>query len=501
MVSTYSWIFMVLFLLLMVVMGWFGMKRTKTADDFATARSSYGPYVLGFAITATIASGSTFMGMPGLAYSIGAPSLWYPLLYPLATVMGMLLVARYIKKFGDKFGTRTIPEFMGERYNSDFLRLTLSVISILLIFYIISQFVAAATMFQTMMGLDYNIGLFLTGIVLAIYLFMGGSHSDIMTDAIQGALMIFISLVVVVVFILGYGVDGGFTGMLDLIKERRPEGSFDVLFRPGDATYGSAWLVILLFIAHVPFSVLPHIGNKFMAVKSNKDIKKLIMFCTIVSPLLCMMALGGMMGIAVIDPAQEIHPDQVIPVLFSELFPPIIAAFFAITVLSAILSTSDGLVVSITQIVANDIYRKTIVPRKNISPEVADKMELKISRYGTFVVLALAILLAWNPPASLSVFLWIGIGGIVSATAGPVCVGTLWKRATKTAAITSMLVGSICYWVVYLPIGFNFSNPFGAAGISVLVGMATMVIATLVTSKPAQQEVDRIFGDSETTSL
>lgn len=492
----YSWIFMFLFLLLMIVMGWVGLKKTKTSDDFATARSSYSPWVLGLAICATIASGSTFMGIPGLAYDIGTPSLWYPLLYPLATVLGMLLVARYIKKFGDKFGTRTIPEFLGERYNSEFLRIILSIISILLIFYVVSQFVAAATMFQTMMGLDYNIGLFITGAVLAIYVFMGGSHSDIITDAIQGVIMLLIAVVTVVVFVMGAGIDGGFNGMLNLISERRPEGTFNHLFLPGDLTYGSMWLVILLFIAHIPFSILPHIGNKFMAVKSSQDIKKLIMFCTIVAPLFGMLGLGGMMGIAVIDPAQGIHPDQVIPVLFSELFPPIIAAFFAVAVLSAVLSTSDGLVVSLTQIVANDIYRKTIVPRRNIDSNKAERTELLISRYGTLVVLAIAVFLAWNPPASLAVYLWIGIGGIVSATAGPLCIGTLWKRATKTAAITSTLIGSVVYWIVYLPIGFNFSNPFGAAGIAVLFGMASIVIMTFLTAKPSQAEVDRIFDES-----
>ena len=330
----YSWTFLIAFLLLMIYLGWVGMKKTKNADDFATARSTYSPITLGLAITATIASGSTFMGMPGLAYSIGAPSLWYPLLYPLATVIGMLLVARYIKRFGDKFGTRTIPEFMGERFNSEFLRILLSIVSVLLIFYVVAQFVASATVFQTLMGVDYRVALFITGSVLAIYVFMGGSHSDIITDAIQGVFMLVIAVSVLVLFFTGAGVEGGFSGMLKLIEERRPEGTFNHLFLPGDITYGSLWLVMLLFISHIPFSVLPHIGNKFMAIKRSKDLKHLLMFCTIVAPLMGMVALGGMLGIAVVYPESNIHPDQDIPVLFSELLPPIVAALFIIAVLS-----------------------------------------------------------------------------------------------------------------------------------------------------------------------
>lgn len=485
----YSWILMVLFIGLMIYFGWLGMKKTKSSDDFATARSSYGPITVALVISAGISSGSTFMGMPGLAYSIGTPSLWYPLLYPVATVFGMLFVAKAIKHYGDAFGTRTIPEFIGDRFNSEFLRVVLTIISILLIFYVVSQFVAAATMFQTMMGVKYEVGLFITGIVLAIYVFMGGSHSDIMTDAAQGVLMLLTAVVVVICFIFSVGVDGSFSDMVQMIKERNPQGALDQLFLPGDKTYGSLWLVALLFIAHLPFSVLPHLGNKFMAVKSTKDLKKLLMFCTIFATILPLMSLGGILGIAVVDKNANIAPDQIIPVVFSEIFPPFVAAFFAVAVLSAVMSTSDGLIVSLTQLFANDLFRRTIVPRINISPEKAERYELLISRYSTFLVIAAGIWLAWSPPKFLSVFMWIGIGGIVSATAGPLVVGALWKKATKTGAILSMLAGTFTYWFVYLPFGLNFTNPFGAAGIGVLVGMFVMIAHTLfATSAVAQKK-------------
>ncbi|WP_228440931.1 sodium:solute symporter family protein [Novibacillus thermophilus] len=464
------------------------MKRTKSSDDFATARSSYGPFTIALVIAAGISSGSTFMGMPGLAYSMGAPSLWYPLLYPIATVIGMLFVAKAIKKYGDQFGTRTIPEFIGERFNSDFLRIVLTIISALLIFYVVSQFVAAATMFQTMMGVNYELGLLLTAVVLAVYVFMGGSHSDVMTDAIQGLLMLVTAIVVVICFVGSVGVDGGFTDMIAKISEENPTGGFDRLFLPGDITYGAFWMVALLFIAHLPFAVLPHLGNKFMAVKSGQNLKKLIMYCTIFATILPLMSLGGMLGVAVVGSDADIVPDQIIPVLFSEIFPPVVAAFFAIAVLSAVMSTSDGLIVSLTQLLANDLYRKTIVPRLNISKERAERNELLISRYSTFVVIVVAVIMAWTPPEFLSVFMWIGIGGIVSATGGPLVVGALWKRATKPAAVASLIAGTVTYWTVYLPFGFNYSNPFGAAGIGVLVGMAVMYIVTVATTKSQAQD-------------
>src|SRR5699024_5619596 len=309
----WSWVLLIAFVAMMMIFGFMGMKKTHNNDDFATARSSYGPITIALVIAAGVSSGSTFMGMPGLAFDLGAPSLWYPLLYPVATVFGMLFFAKAIKEYGDTLGTRTIPEFIGNRYDSNFLRVVLAIISALLIFYVISQLVAAATMFQIMMGVDYKVGILITIVVIGTYVFMGGSHSDIMTDAVQGMLMVLIALVVVVCFTLGVGAEGGFSGMIQTIQERRPEGHFGKLFIPGDATYGSIWLVLLLFVAHLPFAIQPHLGNKFMAVKSNKDLKKLLMWTTVFATILPLMGLGGMLAIAVLPGDIDIRPDAVIP--------------------------------------------------------------------------------------------------------------------------------------------------------------------------------------------
>lgn len=485
----WSWILLALFVIMMIVFGVMGLRRTHNNDDFATARSSYGPVTIALVISAGIASGSTFMGMPGLAFDLGAPSLWYPLLYPVATVFGMLFFAKAIKEYGDTLGTRTIPEFIGNRYNSNFLRLILAIISALLIFYVISQLVAAATMFQIMMGVNYEVGIIITIVVIGTYVFMGGSHSDILTDAVQGMLMVLIAIIVVVCFAFGVGVDGGFSGMIDSITERRPEGHFGQLFIPGDETYGSIWLVLLLLIAHIPFAIQPHLGNKFMAVKSGKDLKKLIMWTTMFATILPLMGLGGMLAIAVLPGDIDIRPDAVIPTLFTELFPPFIAAFLAIAVLSAVMSTSDGLVVSLTQIVANDIFRLSIVPSINMAREKAEMIELNISRALTPVVLIIAGIVAWNPPQYLSIFMWIGIGGIVSSTAGPLVIGSLWKRANKLSATISLLVGTVAYWVIYLPFGFDVSNPFAAAGLGVIISMITMVVSVLITTRKGEDNL------------
>jgi SSS family transporter len=498
-VVMWSWIMMIFFIGLMLYLGYRGMKLTKNADDFATARSSYGPWVLGLAVVATTASGSTFMGIPGLAYSKGFASLWYPILYPIGIYGGMLLTAKLVKNMGDRFGNRTIPELVGERFQSDYLRIGMAIVSMLLLFYITAQLVAAAVMFETMMGLGYTSALWLTAIVLSIYLTMGGSHSDIMTDAVQGLFMLGIAVMVVIMFVLGVGVDGGMSAVNSAVEAKNPTGGWDTLFIVGDPTYGSAWLVFLLLIAHIPFGVLPHLGNKFMALKDPKQLRTFLMFITIAGCILPMMGLGGILGAAVID--SEIKPDQVIPALFVEVFPPYIAAFLAVGILSAILSTADGLIISFSQIFANDLYRRTFA-RNNRNKDKVERNTLIIGRVATVATILLSVLVAYNPPKFLAIFLWIGVGGIVAGLAGPLAIGSLWKRATKPGAIASFTFGVLAYACIYQGyLGIPaVKNPFAASGYSVILAVIVMVVVSLVTKPMSEEHLAKMFNASSNTS-
>ncbi|MGR9047594.1 sodium:solute symporter family protein [Halobacillus faecis] len=500
-VYTWSWILLVLFIGAMIYLGYAGMKKTSNADDFATARSSYGPVILGLAICASSASGSTFMGIPGTAYTSGFPSLWYPIVYPIGIYGGMLLTGRIVKSMGDVFSNRTIPEIVGERFQSEYLRVGLAILSLLLIFYIVAQLVAAALMFQTMMGLNYTIGLWLTAIVLGIYIVLGGSHSDIMTDAIQGIFMILVALLIMFMFFTGVGTSGGIGGVNEAIALKNPENSWDNLFIPGHPIYGGAWLAFLILIAHIPFGVLPHIGNKFLALKSGKQLKVFLSFTIVAGALLPMMALGGLLGAAVIPEPLE-NPDAVIPALFVELFPPFLAALLAVAVLSAILSTSDGLIVSFSQIFANDLYRKTFA-KNNPDKQKVERNALLIGRFAVIGCILLGILMSLNPPKSLAIFLWIGVGGMVSGLAGPLAIGGLWRRANKQGAVASFTVGVISYTLLYmgwLPALEPITNPFAASAYSIMIASAVMVIVTLLTKPMPEEFIKSIYGSRKIES-
>lgn len=73
-------------------------------------------------------------------------------------------------------------------------------------------------MLELMLGLDADRALLITTVVLLFYVVMGGAHADILTDGIHGAMMLALGVVVIVMTFLGFGIEGGFSGMPDSLK-------------------------------------------------------------------------------------------------------------------------------------------------------------------------------------------------------------------------------------------------------------------------------------------
>ena len=504
-IGLWGWAWVAVFLALFIGIGVWGMRKTSNDEDFAVARGGYGPVTLAFAFAATIASGATFMSLPGMAYSKGFASLWYPATYPIAIYVGMILAIKLIKRAGDKFRSNSLPEFMGQRYNSNFLRIGFALVSMLLVYYIAAQIVAAATIFEVLLGLNYQHGILASVAVIALYITMGGSHADIMTDGIQGVMMVLIGLIIGVIFFLGVGFEGTGPSLInDALVKQDPSLGWDNYFREGDVLFGSFWLISLIFIAHIPFAMNPHIGKLAFALNDPKQIRTFLLIAIPVGSILGFTVLGGLHARALFGPefGDVIRPDQAIPVLFTQLFPPFLAGLLGVGVLSAIMSTSDGLFISIAVIFSNDLYKKTFAPviHKNKSKEQVEQIALNISRVAIVLVGVVACWLAWNPPQFLAVLLWMGVGGILAGATGPLLIGSLWKGATKTGAIASFLVGVISFGlgIVYCFVlkEVPFKNPFAVAGTCIIIAAVTMIVVSLFTKKLPQEHVDDMFGES-----
>ena len=514
--TTWSWIFLVFYISAMLGIGFYAQRRIRQADDFATARGAYGPYFLALAFAASTASGATFLGSPALSYEWGLAANRGNFLYPIGVYFGILISMRLIATSGNRFGNRSIPEYLGDRYQSDVMRLLVSLISLVLFFYLAGQLVSGVVMFEIMLGLDSDWALIITTLVLLIYILLGGAHADILTDGAQGAMMLLLAVVVIVLTMTGYGIEGGFSGMLDNLEEQ--DSNLTTPLNPATPLYHSWWSIFVIAFAHMPLGLLPHLGNKLWALDSKGDQMQFVKLAALFGLTLGMLGVGGLLARAHFGDilyAAGANPNQSLPMLFIELFPTWLAALIGVGVLSAVMSTADGLVISSSQIIANDLYRRTIVPitRPDLTAEQLDQRVLAISRVSTLVVLVICMVMAWSlMEVNVALIVWIGVGGMMAAFAGPLVIGALWRGVTTKGAFAGLLGGFGVFivlhsqileptWFIDTPLFAAVTwlhgegpNPYSCAVMGEIISIALTFVVSKLTRPLPEDLLNAMFG-------
>ena len=516
---TWSWIFLVLYIGAMIGIGLFAQRKIQHADDFATARGGYGPLFLALAFAASTASGATFLGSPALSYEWGLAANWGNFLYPLGVYCGILISMRLIATAGNRFGNRSIPEYLGDRYQSEAIRIMVSILSLVLFFYLAGQLVSGVVMFEIMLGLDSDWALIITTVVLLTYVVLGGAHADILTDGAQGALMLILAVIVIILTLIGYGVEGGFSGMIDDLQRQDPE--LTTALNTQTPLYHSWWSIFVIAFAHMPLGLLPHLGNKLWALKDQSQRFQFVKLAALFGVTLGMLGLGGLLARVYFGDAlyaEGGNPNQSLPLLFVEIFPTWLAALIGVGVLSAVMSTADGLVVSSSQIIANDLYRRSLAPKfhAHLSEEALDHRVLMISRYSTVGVLLITMAMAWGlRDINVALIVWIGVGGMMAALSGPLIIGALWRGVTRAGAYAGLIGGITTFVIFHAQLidpnwfgpGFFFDaatwlygegpNPYSCAVMGEIVSVSLTFIVSKLTQPLPEDHLSALFQGSE----
>lgn len=508
----WSWLFLLGYIAIMVGFGVLGGRRIASADDFATARGGYGPLILALAFASTAASGATFLGLPGLTYTFGLSTLWIAFLYPVGIYTGIMVCQRAIGRYGNLAGARSIPEYLGERYQSEGLRISAAVFSLILLFYLSGQLVAGLIMFEMMLGLPQTWALAITTAVLLGYVTLGGAHADILTDGAQGLLMVVLALGIAGMFFFGVG-NGGLGELLTRLRDQDPRLLAPI--HPGAAITASVWAFVAVTIAHIPLGLLPHIGNKLWALKRERHRQQFLFYAFTFGMLLPAITLGGALargrfGDALFDAGGA---NTALPALFIDLFPAWLAALLGVGILSAVMSTADGLVISTSQVFANDIYRRSLAPRlhPDLDGLALDRNVLLISRVVTMATMVGSAVLAWFVmDMNVVLLVWIGIGGFTAALAGPLVLGSVWRGVTRAGALVGFWTGALAFIAIHggLITGarltgtaferfgrwfdFNAASPYSAATLGGLTAVVVTVAVSLVTDPLPRAHLQRI---------
>ena len=381
------------------------VKRSK--GDFLTEyyvgnRSMTG-FVLAMTTASTYASASSFVGGPGAAYKYGLGWVLLAMIQVPAVWLALGALGKKFALLSRETNALTINDLFLYRYKNKYL-VWISSLALLLAFF-------AAMVVQ----------------------FIGGFRAVVLTDTIQGTVMIFgtIVLLVGVVYHLG-GVESAVNKLTEidpsLVSPYGPNEMLDFQFM------ASFWILVCFGVVG-----LPHTAVRCMAFKDSKALHRGMLIGTIVlSVIMLGMHLAGALGRAVVPDLTV--SDKVIPTLMLEVLPPIVAGIFLAAPMSAIMSTVDAQLIQSSSIFVKDLYLAS-------KPEAA-KNEKRISRISSVITLILSALLifaALNPP---DMIIWLNLfafGGLEAAFLWVIVLGIYWDKANAAGAISSMVVGLSSY--------------------------------------------------------
>ena len=473
---------LVLYLGIMAFIGWYAGRKTNNIGDFFVLSGKAGVVVSRIAYFSTQFSMGTFLGTPGTIYGVGYAGM--AISVPGAVfcmILPALLIGRKLITLGHKYGFLTMADYLTDRYHSKNMS---GVLGVMMLFFLVpmmgAQIIGAGVIVHVFTGLPEWVGVVGMGIIVILYCMTGGMKGAMMTDVIQGSLMI---ATAVVTFIVSIVMGGGFSNINHTLQSMNEA----YLTFPGANGY-MPWTYYISNIVLWSFFTMgqPHLFTKFFAMKDHKTMFKAILLGTagmFFSATLIEWA--GVNGIASIQNIEK--ADQIIPMILQRGMNPFLASIFIAGIVAAGMSTIDGILVTTTGAVTRDIYQKII--NKNATDEAV----MSLSKVVTVIIGIVVICFGVFQPGSIfeiNLFAFSGMAIFVV----PILFGIYWKKATAKGAIASVIVGIISLLLFTLnPSVKALAMGFHALFPTTIIASIVMIVVSKFTETPPQETIDRHF--------
>ncbi|GAB3648139.1 sodium/proline symporter [Glycomyces tarimensis] len=430
------------YLLVMVLIGVWVYRRTKTLSDFALGGRSLNAPTAALSAQASDMSGWLLLGLPGAIYAFGLGEAWIAVGLAIGTYLNWLFVAPRLRTYTERaHNSISLSAYLESRFEdrTHLLRIVSAlIIGVFFTVYVASGLVAGGLLFETIFDVDPTLAITVAVIVIVVYTFLGGFLAVSFTDFIQGVLM-FVALVVVPLIVVG--TLGGFDALFGDVERTHPDllNWFDeASFADGAWTDGSSLSFVYiagLLAWGLGYFGQPHILARFMGIRSAGDVPVARRIGT--SWVLVTLAAAvfiGLAGIAYFDEPLE-NPETVFLALTQDLFNPWIAGIVLAAVLAAIMSTADSQLLVASTAVTEDFYRRYM------RRQARDAELVWIGRGAVVVVAVIAYVLALQGGTVLDIvaYAWAGFGSAF----GPIIILSLyWSRMTWLGALAGMIVGA-----------------------------------------------------------
>ncbi|WP_444684091.1 sodium:solute symporter family protein [Alkalicoccus luteus] len=502
-------------------------NRAKVTSDFYVASRGIPPVWNGMAIGGDWMSAASFIGMAGTVMILGYDGLAYIMGWTGGYLLLTFLLAPQLRKYG-RF---TVPEFIGDRFDSNVARLIAAIATIIISFtYIIGQLSGSGVVIGRLLNLPASTGVMIGVVVIAIYASLGGMKGVTWTQVAQ--YLILITAYIIPIIFMSLQVTGNplpwltYGNIVNELGAIDRELGISEYFAPFTESDRSQFLA-LLFTLMVGTAALPHVIVRFYTVTTMKAARwsgawalLFIALLYLSAPAYAAFSRFIIMTQVVGQPIDElpawtepwvntglleiadaggdgilewedlvINPDIVVmatPEIAN--LGVFVVGLIAAGAMAAALSTAGGLLITISSSFAHDIYYRLL------KPDATDAKRLKAGRIAIVLATVAAGIVALDPPGVITqIIAWAF--GLAGGTFFPVLfLGVWWKRMNAQGAIAGML-GGLGVTLVYIFLSMNGIMLFGiqdtGAGVfGVTANLLLVIIVSLLTPPPAQHLQD-----------
>ena len=422
-----------------------------------------GPWVSALSAGASDMSAWVLMGLPASIYAAGIGQAWIAIGLAIGYAISWTVQAPRLRKFSIVADDSiTIPQYLTNRFLSKSKALQILCAVIFLIAYTVyaaSSIKACGTLFNTVMGIDTTVAMYLAAVVIISYTFLGGFSAVCWTDFFQGLLML-AALLAAPIFAMGVINAGQGAANVQL-----PENYWNLFTDWKSIASGLGW--------GLGYFGMPHIIIRFMSLESQKALKKSAKIgITWTTLIVIFSVIAGCTGHLLLG---EIADSSTVFIqMVRKLFPALLSGILLSAILAAAMSTADSQLLAASSAFASDVYKPVI--RKNKSSEK------EMQWAGRFVVLAIAViavLIAANPNSGTIMGLVENAWGVFGAAFGPtILLSLFWKRFNFAGAVAGIVVGAVVDigWFAFLSsTGIYEIIPgfFASAIAAVVISLAT----------------------------
>lgn len=464
-------IVLVFFLAAIGYFGYLGYKQTTNQSDYLVAGRSTHPFVMAMSYGAAFISTSAIVGFGGVAGLFGLGLMFLPLMnIGIGVLAAFLVFGIRTRRMGQNLNARTFPELLGNRFKSNNLKIACAVIIFLFMpLYSSVVLIGGARFLQEVMSVEYEIALLIFAGVVAFYVIFGGLKGVMMIDAFMGSIMLagMIFLLTMTYIKLGGVIEAhqSLTDMANLVPASlQAKGHVGWSCMP---KFNSEWwwnlVTSLMLGVGIGALAQPQLAVRFMTVKSTRELNRGILVGAIfilftAGTAYVVGALSNVYflkttGKIAIDAAKG-NSDLIIPLFINNAMPKFFVYIFALTLLSAAMSTLSSLFHVTGSALGHDFFRNLYNKRSD---------SLVMNRVGICIGIVLSVILAFILPIGIvargtSIFF-----GVCAAAFMPSYFAAIyWRKATKAGVWASIISG-----VVVSLFGLLFLHEKESAGLGI----------------------------------